>query len=150
MYKLIYLDPEPYKYRNVDALNIPFFTYLFTCLLFSSSSTCFKMRYAVVHVTMSDLALAEAAPQSLYAGLPPSLSSRTDSKVTLATISQNHNYPASRGAAVSARKDGYQYGPSLIGEAAFFPTGPLGDAHRDTTESYPPILGGWFIPLRRG
>jgi hypothetical protein len=88
---------------------------------------------------LSALALTEAAPNTLHSfhsrETHPHLHQdlhhpRPNSNISLASISQKSTYPASRGAGVSVRKEGYQYGPSLIGEAAFFPTGRLGDARK--------------------
>jgi hypothetical protein len=80
------------------------------------------------------LALTEAAPQALHQRSLHSFDTRqalprgATSNVTPASISQKTNYPEARRAAVCARKEGWWYGPSLIGEAAFFPDGPLGSA----------------------
>jgi hypothetical protein len=81
---------------------------------------------------MGAFALTEAAPQ-LFPRSSHSFNARqalphgAASNVSSASISKRSAYPEARGAAVSARKDGYQYGPSLIGNAAFFPAGPLGE-----------------------
>lgn len=45
-----------------------------------------------------------------------------------ACIPQLDPNPEARAAAVSARRDGFIYGPSLTGEAAPFPNGTLGNA----------------------
>ncbi|KAF2680562.1 Lipoxygenase [Lentithecium fluviatile CBS 122367] len=48
-----------------------------------------------------------------------------------ASISYKSLYPLERATVVANRKAGYQYSPSLIGEAAFFPTGLPGDAIKE-------------------
>lgn len=48
--------------------------------------------------------------------------------ITDPCIPQLDPNPIARAAAVSARRDGYIYGPSLTGEAAPFPNGTLGNA----------------------
>lgn len=45
-----------------------------------------------------------------------------------ATTPQHDSNPKSRAAGVAARNAGFIYGPSLIGEAAPFPNGTLGNA----------------------
>jgi hypothetical protein len=47
---------------------------------------------------------------------------------TLASLPQYDSNPAARAAAVAAKKAGYLYGPSLIGNASFYPSGTLGNA----------------------
>lgn len=48
--------------------------------------------------------------------------------ITDPCIPQLDPNPIARAAAVSARRDGFIYGPSLTGEAAPFPNGTLGNA----------------------
>jgi hypothetical protein len=48
-------------------------------------------------------------------------------KAGTATIPQSDPDPKARAAAVAERAAGFIYGPSLIGEAAFFPNGTLGN-----------------------
>ncbi|KAH8096629.1 lipoxygenase [Cristinia sonorae] len=45
-----------------------------------------------------------------------------------ATVPRKDPNPKARAAAVAARDEGFIYGPSLIGQAAFFPNGTLGNA----------------------
>jgi hypothetical protein len=45
-----------------------------------------------------------------------------------ACLPQNDPDPSGRAAAVAVRYAGFIYGPSLIGQAAFFPNGTLGNA----------------------
>ncbi|KAI1412776.1 Lipoxygenase [Hypoxylon sp. FL1857] len=47
---------------------------------------------------------------------------------TPACLPQSDNDPKARAQAVATRKDGFVYGPSLIGQAAPFPNGTLGNA----------------------
>ena len=46
----------------------------------------------------------------------------------LATLPQNDPNPAARKAGITVRQEGFIYGPSLIGNAAPFPNGTLGNA----------------------
>lgn len=95
------------------------------------------MHASILPLLLSALVLTEAAPNPTYSfhsrqALPRQVlrHPRPNSNISFASISLKSAYPASRGAGVSARKEGYQYSPSLIGEAAFFPSGPLGDARK--------------------
>ncbi|KAF2874845.1 lipoxygenase [Massariosphaeria phaeospora] len=83
------------------------------------------MRSNFLSVLLSGLVLAEAAPQFL---VPRSSGSLLPRQAVPASISNKESYSESRALAVSTRKEGFQYGPSLVGEAAFFPNGTLGDA----------------------
>jgi hypothetical protein len=95
------------------------------------------MHASILPIFLSALALTEAAPNALRSF--PSVHNRPhqilrrpghNANSSLVSISEKSNYPAVRSAGVATRKEGYQYGPSLIGEAAFFPAGPLGDARK--------------------
>jgi hypothetical protein len=52
---------------------------------------------------------------------------QAENDTTIATIPQNDPNSAARAAAVAKRKAGFVYGPSLVGEAAFFLNGTLGN-----------------------
>ncbi|KAK5990493.1 Manganese 11R/13S-lipoxygenase [Cladobotryum mycophilum] len=76
------------------------------------------MRTQAACLLLSSLAsLVSAAPQ---------LSARQDASA--ASLPQNDPNPAARKAEVAKRNAGFIYGPSLIGEAAPFPNGTLGNA----------------------
>jgi hypothetical protein len=81
------------------------------------------------YLALSVLALtAEAIPHSRHLG---HLVVRQDGNNTApACLPQNDPHPHERAAAVSAKDEGYVYGPSLIGEAAPFPNGTLGNARQ--------------------
>lgn len=80
-----------------------------------SPSTC---------LVLSTLALgAWAAPESSKAN-----ARQVSSNTNPASIPQNDPDPKKRAIAVAVRNKGFIYGPSLIGEAAFFPNGTLGNA----------------------
>ncbi|KAH8103496.1 lipoxygenase [Cristinia sonorae] len=53
---------------------------------------------------------------------------RRQDNTTLAKLPQYDPNRKARAAAVAVRNEGFIYGPSLIGEAAFFPNGTLGNA----------------------
>ncbi len=67
---------------------------------------------------------------SLTARAAPAISPNNNTMTSTgqATLPQNDQNPLSRKAGVAARNEGYIYGPSLIGDAAPFPNGTLGNA----------------------
>ena len=76
------------------------------------------------YLALSVLALtAEAIPHSRHL-----VARQNGNNTTPACLPQNDPNPDERAAAVSASDEGYVYGPSLIGEAAPFPNGTLGNA----------------------
>lgn len=78
--------------------------------------------YAVLSSTLS--LTAQAAPRHVSL-----LSYRQlENDTSPASLPQHDSDPEGRAAAVSQRRAGFEYGPSLIGEAAPFPKGALGDA----------------------
>ncbi|KAH8600906.1 lipoxygenase [Bisporella sp. PMI_857] len=51
---------------------------------------------------------------------------KRQANASLATLPQYDDDPVSRAASVEVKRAGFLYGPSLMGDAAFFPTGSLG------------------------
>lgn len=81
------------------------------------------MRLQSAYAVLSTMAIsASAIPQPLEA------LARTIVVNGQGTLPQNDPNPKSRAAAVQVRNEGFVYGPSLIGEAAPFPNGTLGNA----------------------
>lgn len=74
-------------------------------------------------LVLSTLALATRASNPSKAD-----ARQVTSDTTSATIPQDDPDPEKRATGVAARNEGFVYGPSLIGEAAFFPNGTLGNA----------------------
>lgn len=86
------------------------------------------MRSQVAYLLLSTLALAaNAAPFFPRQAIPASGSTFTND-TSPARLPQNDSNPKSRAAAIAIKQAGYIYGPSLIGEAAFFLNGTLGNA----------------------
>ncbi|KAK0103807.1 hypothetical protein ONS95_005806 [Cadophora gregata] len=56
---------------------------------------------------------------------------RDNSTVTVASLPQFSNSTA-RLEAINTKREGWLYGPSLLGNASFFPTGSLGTARMQT------------------
>ena len=81
------------------------------------------MRFQSACLVLSTLAItATAIPQPIEA------LARQDSGDSAGCLPQDDPEPKKRAAAVEVRNKGFVYGPSLIGEAAFFPNGTLGNA----------------------
>ena len=81
------------------------------------------------YLVLSTLALiAQAAPSPKPAVPVHSASTYTANDTSPACLPQNDPNQKARAAAVAASDAGYIYGPSLIGEAAPFPNGTLGNA----------------------
>ena len=78
-----------------------------------------------VSIVLSILFLAvKAAPQQPW----HLLARQAVNDTTPACLLQHDPDPKARAAAVAIRDQGFIYGPSLIGDAAFFPNGTLGNA----------------------
>ena len=82
-------------------------------------------RYGSVLLGGTLALLAQAAPQSYH--LVARQDAPNNTAVT-AVLPQNDSNPSERKAAVAYRNANFIYGPSLIGEAAPFPNGTLGNA----------------------
>ena len=80
------------------------------------------MHFKLSYLLLSCLLGAEAAPHSFH-----SLVLRGNSSTSQASLPQNDPNRDSRAKEVSTRREGYVYGPSLIGEASFFLNGTLGN-----------------------
>lgn len=82
------------------------------------------MRSLSAYAVLSTLSLtAQAAPRHVSL-----LSYRqVENDTSPASLPQNDSDPEGRAAAVGQRNAGFEYGTSLIGEAAPFPKGALGD-----------------------
>lgn len=78
------------------------------------------LQSACVVITLVLSVLAMPQPLEALASL--------DSDDSQGCIPQDDLEPKKRAAAVEVRNKGFTYGPSLIGEAAFFPNGTLGNA----------------------
>lgn len=77
------------------------------------------MRSQSAYLVLSTLALsANAAPQPRF----------LRRQASPASLPQDASDPDTRAAGVAERNEGFVYGPSLIGDAAFFPNGTLGNA----------------------
>lgn len=79
-----------------------------------------------MHTSTAALALGTLANVASAFPRPAAIFARQST--TQASIPQNDPNPEERAAAVKTRAEGFVYGPSLIGEAAPFPNGTLGNA----------------------
>jgi hypothetical protein len=70
--------------------------------------------------------------RSVVSASPPSVNSRSTVSTCIptpqASLPKDDCDPATRAAAIETKREGFLYGPSLIGDASFFPAGPLGNA----------------------
>jgi hypothetical protein len=58
--------------------------------------------------------------------------------------------PSSRRKEVKYRQIGFQYGPSLLGNSSYFPTGPLGDAMVQQHQDQWYRDAGWLVRTVEG
>ena len=68
-----------------------------------------------------------AAPQAAHLVARQGGNGTTGNSSGLASLPQNDPNPEARAVEVAERDAGFVYGPSLIGEAAFFPNGTMGN-----------------------
>jgi len=80
------------------------------------------MRSRLPFLLLSGLLSTEAAPHSFR-----SLAIRGNSSTSQASLPQNDPNRDARAKEVAIRREGYVYGPSLIGQASPFLNGTLGD-----------------------
>lgn len=82
------------------------------------------MRSLSAYAVLGALSMAAVQAAPRHVSLFPR---QVENDTPPACLPQDDSNPDERAAEVSERRAGFQYGPSLIGEAAPFPKGALGD-----------------------